>query len=98
MKGDKDMPFVNPDPSVISDKDLYIFDMDGTIYLGFSVFPFAVRFINHLRASGRKVLFFTNNASHTADFYVRKLTRLGFSPTPEEICTSGNVTAAFLFH
>ena len=63
MKGDKDMPFVNPDPSVISDKDLYIFDMDGTIYLGFSVFPFAVRFINHLRASGRKVLFFTNNAS-----------------------------------
>lgn len=96
MKGDKDMPFVNPDPSVISDKDLYIFDMDGTIYLGFSVFPFAVRFINHLRASGRKVLFFTNNASHTADFYVRKLTRLGFSPTRDEIMTSGDVTIEFL--
>ncbi|MBO4792009.1 MAG: HAD-IIA family hydrolase [Clostridia bacterium] len=90
------MAFVNPDPSLISDKDLYIFDMDGTIYLGYNVFPFAVRFINNLRASGRRVLFFTNNASHTAEFYVKKLTKLGFSPTREEIMTSGDVTIEFL--
>jgi len=82
--------------SVLRGKKLFIFDMDGTIYLGSSPFDFAVRFINRLRQSGRRVLFFTNNASHDPVFYLEKLTRLGFSPSAEEICTSGNVTAAFL--
>ena len=77
-------------------KKLFIFDQDGTIYLGGRPFDFAVRFIRRLREDGRRVLFFTNNASHDPSFYMEKLTRLGFSPGPEEICTSGNVTAAFL--
>ena len=38
------------------DKKLYIFDMDGTIYLGDRVFPFAVEYIRRLRADGRRVL------------------------------------------
>ena len=77
-------------------KKLFIFDMDGTIYLGGRPFDFAVRFINRLREDGRRVLFFTNNASHDPEFYVEKLTKLGFSPREGEICTSGDVTAAFL--
>ena len=81
---------------ILDSKKLYIFDMDGTIYLGKNPFDFAVRYINKLRGSGRRVLFFTNNASHDPKFYIEKLTRLGFSPTADEICTSGNVTAAFL--
>ena len=80
----------------LADKKLYIFDMDGTIYLGGRVFDFAVRFIENLRKSGRRVLFFTNNASHTDEFYMEKLTRLGFAPAKEEIMTSGDVTAEFL--
>ncbi|MDY4897960.1 MAG: HAD-IIA family hydrolase [Eubacteriales bacterium] len=90
------MDFKNPDTAVLSEKKLYIFDMDGTIYLGYNVFDFAIRFINHLRSSGKRVLFFTNNASHTTEFYVKKLTKLGFSPTPDEIMTSGDVTIEFL--
>ena len=80
----------------ILEKKLYIFDMDGTIYLGNRVFDFAVRFIKNLRASGRKVLFFTNNASHSSEFYMSKLSRLGFSPNNDEIMTSGDVTIEFL--
>ncbi|MBR7097884.1 MAG: HAD-IIA family hydrolase, partial [Clostridia bacterium] len=75
---------------------LYIFDMDGTIYLGNRVFPFAIRFIKNLRKNGKRVLFFTNNASHNPAFYLQKLNRLGFEATPEEIMTSGDVTAEFL--
>ena len=80
----------------IFDKKLYIFDMDGTIYLGGIVFEYAIRFIEHLRTSGKKVLFFTNNASHTNEFYVNRLQRRGFSPREGEIMTSGDVTITFL--
>lgn len=96
FKGRKIMSFKNPDTSKISDKKLYIFDMDGTIYLGDNVFNFAIRFINNLRSAGKRVLFFTNNASHSDDFYIENLTKLGFSPSREEIMTSGDVTKVFL--
>ncbi len=81
---------------VLNDKKLFIFDMDGTIYLGKNVFPFAIDFINHLRNDGRQILFFTNNASHSTDFYYTKLERIGFSPKKGEIMTSGDVTIEFL--
>ena len=90
------MEFKNPNTDVIKSKKLYIFDMDGTIYLGGRPFDFAKRFIKNLRASGRRVLFFTNNASHTSPFYLKKLERLGFEPSEDEIMTSGDVTLEFL--
>ena len=90
------MSFASNKNEVLRDKELYIFDMDGTIYLGSHVFDFAVKFIRKLRDAGKRVLFFTNNASHTPDFYLSKLTRLGFSPSRSEIMTSGDVTAEFL--
>lgn len=82
--------------SLIASKKLYIFDQDGTIYLGDRVFPEAVKFINQLRESGKRVMFFTNNASHNPNFYIEKLTRLGFSPQKSEILTAGDVTVEFL--
>ena len=84
------------DINVIKDKKLFIFDMDGTIYLGGIPFDFAIEFIKNLRKNGKKVLFFTNNASHTSPFYLEKLTRMGYEPTAEEIMTSGDVTFEFL--
>ena len=81
----------NPPIQILKDKDLYVFDMDGTIYLGKIVFDFAIRFIEHLRAAGKRVLFFTNNASRSTDVYLDKLTRLGFSPTADEIMSSAAV-------
>jgi len=86
----------NPPTDILKDKELYVFDMDGTIYLGSIVFDFAIRFIENLRAAGKRVLFFTNNASRSTSVYLDKLTRLGFSPTPAEIMSSADVTAAYL--
>ena len=86
----------NPSAGILNEKKLFIFDMDGTIYLGKVVFDYAIRFIRNLRAHGRRVLFFTNNASHSTAFYVDKLTRLGFEPTAEEIMSSADVTVAYL--
>lgn len=82
--------------AVLRAKKLFVFDMDGTIYLGDRVFPYAIRLMKHLRKSGRRILFFTNNASHSPAFYLEKLSRMGFEPTPDEILTSGDVTAEYL--
>ena len=90
------MNFKNPDISVLKNKKLYVFDMDGTIYLEDDVFPYAIRFIKNLRAAGKRILFFTNNASHSPEFYLNRLTRMGFDPRMSEIMTSGDVTAEFL--
>ena len=90
------MTHQNPPIQILKDKELYVFDMDGTIYLGKIVFDFAIRFIENLRAAGKRVLFFTNNASRSTDVYLEKLTRLGFSPTAEEIMSSADVTVAYL--
>lgn len=80
----------------LSDKKLFVFDMDGTVYLGDKVFTDAIRFIKKLRETGKKVLFFTNNASHNAEFYISKLNRMGFEATESELMSSGDVTAEFL--
>lgn len=80
----------------LCNKKLYIFDLDGTVYLGKDVFPFAIQFIDRLRESGRQILFFTNNASRSKDLYVKHLTDMGFSPSRDEIMTSGDVMEAYL--
>ncbi len=90
------MNFTNQNTEILKDKKLFIFDMDGTIYLGGNPFCFAIDFIKRLRAEGKHVLFFTNNASHTSPFYLKKLERLGFEPSADEIMTSGDVTFEFL--
>ncbi len=77
-------------------RTLFIFDQDGTLYLGNRPFDFAVGFINRLREAGKRVVFFTNNASHNPVYYVDKLSRLGFSPQDGELMTSGDVTIQFL--
>jgi hypothetical protein len=46
--------------SSLREKTLFIFDQDGTLYLGSRPFDFAVRFISRLRDAGKRVLFFTN--------------------------------------
>ncbi len=78
------------------DKKVFVFDMDGTIYLGDRVIPGALSFVSHLREKGKTVLFFTNNASRSKEVYRKRLSDMGFTDRSEEILTSGDVTIAFL--
>jgi arabinose operon protein AraL len=43
----------------------YIFDLDGTMYLGDALLPGAAETIARLRTSGSKVLFLSNNPTRT---------------------------------
>ncbi|GAB4535954.1 MAG: HAD-IIA family hydrolase [Anaerolineales bacterium] len=60
----------------------YIFDLDGTVYLGDALLPTAGETITRLRASGARTVFLSNNPTHSRADYAAKLTGLGL-PTPE---------------
>lgn len=60
--------------------DAYIFDLDGTVYLGEALLPSAET-ITRLRALGKRTVFLSNNPTRTRSDYAQKLTRLGL-PTP----------------
>ena len=83
-------------PAILKDIVLFVLDMDGTIYLGERPFPAAIEFIRRAKASGRRIVYFTNNASKNPAVYYEKLLRLGFSAEREEIVTAGDVTAEYL--
>jgi NagD protein len=59
----------------------YLFDLDGTIYLGDAVLPGAAETIAALRAAGRRTIFLSNNPTRTRQQYAAKLTAMGI-PTP----------------
>lgn len=59
----------------------YLFDLDGTIYLGDELLPGAHRLVTTLREQGCQTLFLTNNPTRDPQMYADKLARLGL-PTP----------------
>jgi HAD superfamily hydrolase (TIGR01450 family) len=63
----------------------YIFDLDGTLYLGEHALPGATRLVAALRELGAKVLFLTNNPTRDPEQYAAKLTKIGIPATPDDI-------------
>ena len=81
---------------LIRQTDLFVLDMDGTIYLGEQLFPFTNDFLRAVKDAGKQYLFFTNNSSRTVQDYVEKLARLGIRAGTDEIMTSGDVLLRYL--
>lgn len=73
-----------------------IIDLDGTVYRGDSPIEGAVRGIQTLRDSGYEILFLTNAAIHSRRTYSERLARMGVSAEPDEILSSGVITATYL--
>ena len=71
-------------------------DLDGTVYLGDHVIPGVPDAIARLRASGRRVLFLSNNPTKTPAQYVSKLTKLGIPATIDDVLTSALIMAEWL--
>jgi phosphoglycolate/pyridoxal phosphate phosphatase family enzyme len=76
--------------------DAYVFDLDGTVYLGDALLPRAGETIRALRASGRRTVFLSNNPTHTVEDYARRLTGLGLETPVDDIVNSSVVMADFL--
>ncbi len=75
---------------------LYLFDMDGTLYLGQRLYDFTKELLQAIRTSGRKYLFVTNNSSKSVEDYILKLKNMGIDAQYEDFVTSSQATAYYL--
>ncbi|MFP4331242.1 MAG: HAD-IIA family hydrolase [Spirochaetaceae bacterium] len=74
----------------------YIFDLDGTIYLGKELLPGAKRLVLKLRELGKRVIFLSNNPTRDAGMYAEKLSNFGLPTPPEEIITTVFTTTQWI--
>ena len=71
--------------------DGFIFDLDGTVYLGEAALPGAVEAIEQLRQRNKRVVFVSNKPLEPRQAYALKLTRLGIPTQADAVVTSALV-------
>ena len=75
---------------------LFLFDMDGTLYLGDRLYDFTTALLNEIKAQGGKYMFMTNNSSKSVADYIKKLDRLGIKSEYSDFITSSQATGFYL--
>ena len=63
-------------------------DMDGTIYMGTTLFPFTIGFLAEMKANGIGYSFLTNNPSKSVADYLKKLEGLGIEADEDNMYTT----------
>lgn len=81
---------------IIKNTKLFLFDLDGTLYLGEQLFPFTEDLLKEIKNQGKKYIFITNNSSKNPNDYVEKFKALGIETTADEFITSGKVTSQYM--
>lgn len=84
------------DYEFLKNKRCFVFDIDGTVAWGTRPIPEARDFILRLRATGRRVVFYTNNPNRSHEEAAAYLNAMGFESSPEEIFSSEDVSFAYL--
>jgi HAD superfamily hydrolase (TIGR01450 family) len=80
----------------VEDLRAYLLDLDGVVYRGEQLLPGARDLVEWLDATGRKVLYLSNNSIATPQEVAAKLARLGM-PRPEgRVLTAGQAAARVL--
>ncbi len=74
----------------------FLFDLDGTVYLGDELLPGARELLAYLDEISRPYYFLTNNSSRSRADYSRKLAGYGLIASEEKIFSSGMATAIYL--
>ncbi len=80
----------------LKNKKLFLLDMDGTIYLGDTLFDGTLDFLEYVKSIGGRYIFMTNNSSKSVDKYIEKLAKMSIVATKDDFLTSTNATIIYL--
>jgi 4-nitrophenyl phosphatase len=75
---------------------LWVFDLDGVVWLAGHAIPGSAEAVEKLRAHGDSVVFVTNNSTPSLTDYVGLLSAAGLEVRPEELISSGQAAASLL--
>ncbi len=78
-----------PVTPLVARYDHILLDLDGCVWVGDDPTEGAAEAVTALRAAGKSVAFVTNDSQLATEEYVRKLWRLGFQASLEEVVTVG---------
>lgn len=81
---------------MLKNHKLFLFDMDGTLYVGGKLFDFTKELLAKIKSNGNRYLFVTNNSSKSVDAYIEKLAGFGIEATEDDFVTSSQATAYYL--
>lgn len=80
----------------MTDYDLFLIDLDGTIYRGNETVDSGVRFFHRLIKAGKNYLFLTNNTTRTPQMVVDKLKGHGVETDTAHVYTPSMATASYI--
>ena len=81
----------------LSKKKLFLFDIDGTIAVGDTLYEGSRELIDHISSIGGRCYYITNNSTRSAQDYIEKFrTCFGLETTADQFITSGFMTLRFL--
>ncbi len=75
--------------SAIARYDNVLLDLDGCVWVGDDALDGAADAVAALREAGKGIAFVTNDVRHAPDQFVRKLWRLGFQASLDEVVSCG---------
>lgn len=75
---------------------LWVFDLDGVVWLAGQAIPGAAEAVRRLRHAGHRMAFVTNNSTPTVDEYVQRLGRAGIEVSPDELASSSQAAASLI--
>ena len=82
---------------MLTDKKLFLFDIDGTIAVGNTLYDGSLELLNYIEAIGGKAFYITNNSTRSGQDYVRKFEEhFKLKTTEDQFITSGFMTIRFL--